>query len=117
MPERPDEARVRKIEAPREGDLLLFDSEVVGFGVRVFAPTKRHPDGLRSFFLNYRINGSERRYKIGRFPAWTVAAARAEAREVRKGVDRGEDPTEQRREGRDAPTVRELADYVCFCCA
>jgi integrase len=65
---------------------------------------------MRSFFLNYRVNGTERRYKIGRFPQWSVAAARAEAKEIRKRIDRGEDPTEQRRTRRDAPTVRELAE-------
>ena len=105
-----DERVVKGIKPPESGDTLIWDSKVTGFGVRVFAATKRHPEGMRSFFLNYRFNGRERRYKIGRFPAWSVAAAREEAETVWKRIDRGEDPAEQRRVRRDAPTVRELAE-------
>ena len=36
--------------------------------------------------------GRERRYTIGQFPAWKVAAARAKAAELKKRVDNGEDP-------------------------
>jgi integrase len=109
MPAKLDEASVKRAKAPAKGDTLIWDAKVTGFGIRIFAPTKRHPDGLRSFFLNYRLNGTERRYKIGRFPAWTVAAARKEAEGIRKRIDRGEDPTEQRRSKRNAPTVQDLA--------
>jgi integrase len=110
MPVKLNESNVKTAKAPPSGDTLIWDDKVTGFGVRIFAPTKRHPGGMRSFFLNYRISGTERRYKIGRFPAWSVAAAREEAEQIRKRIDRGEDPTEQRRTRRDAPTVRELAE-------
>jgi integrase len=79
--------------------------------VRVFAPTNRHPEGARSFFLNYRIDGRERRYTIGEYPTWAVAAARQEAKEMRKRVtSRGEDPAADKRERREAATVRDLID-------
>jgi hypothetical protein len=37
-------------------------------------------------------------------------AARAEAKELRRRIDRGEDPATERRERREAPTVKELSE-------
>ena len=36
--------------------------------MRIFAPTKAHPNGARTFVLYYWINGTERR-----FPHWLLA--------------------------------------------
>jgi integrase len=94
--------------APVKGTTLLYDDQVKGFGLRVFAPTDRHPLGARAFFLNYIINGIERRYTIGRYPDWSVVAAREEARELRKRVDRGEDITAEKRARAEAATVKDL---------
>src|SRR5262245_21893411 len=94
--------------APDKGTTLIYDDQVKGFGLRVFAPTDRHPRGARAFFLNYFSNSTERRYTIGRYPDWSVAAAREEAKELRKRVDRGEDPTAEKRARAEAPTVAEL---------
>ena len=96
--------------APEKGATLIYDTEVKGFGFRVFAPTDRHPQGARSFFLNYIINGIERRYTIGRYPDWSIAAARDEAKLLRRRVDRGEDITAEKRARAEAPTLKELAD-------
>jgi integrase len=102
---------IQTTPAPATGSTTIWDKgdkAVSGFGVRVYAATKRNCGGVRSFFLNYRVNGVERRYRIGKFPIWSVEAAREEARELRKRVDRGEDPANQRRERREAPTVADL---------
>jgi integrase len=96
--------------APTIGSITLWDSEITGFGIRIFAATERHPEGARSFFVNYRVNGRERRYTIGAFPAWSVVAAREEARELRQRVDRGEDPASDKRARREAPTVQDLIE-------
>jgi integrase len=89
------------------------DQAVRGFGVRIFAPSKRHPAGGRSFFLNYRVAGTERRYTIGEFPTLSVGTARARAKELRQRILTGEDPTAAKREERDAPTVQDLiARYI-----
>jgi integrase len=78
-----------------------------GFGVRIL------PTGAKSFFINYRVNGRERRYTIGQFPTWSVAAARDEARELRRLIDQGRDPVEEKKERRDAPTIADLiARYI-----
>jgi integrase len=92
------------------GAISLWDDEITGFGLRVFAPTRRSPAGARSFFMNYRLNGVERRHTIGSFPDWSAKAARNEAKDLRKRIDRGEDPASERREAREAPTVKDLAE-------
>ena len=97
---------VRNVELPENGAVTYWDSDpkVRGFGVRIYA------GGGRSFFLNYRIDGRERRYTIGAFPRWSVAAARERAKELRTEIDRGHDPAGQKRERREAPTVQDLID-------
>lgn len=93
---------VRSLPSPARGNTITYDDEIQGFGIRITA------GGARSFILNYRVAGRERRLTIGGFPAWSTAAARDEARELRRRVDRGEDPLAQRIEARQAPTVRDL---------
>jgi hypothetical protein len=105
-----DERAVKATTAPAKGAISIWDDDITGFGLRVFAPTRRHPDGARSFFINYRADGTERRFTIGAFPDWSAKAARDEAKELRRRIDRGEDPTSERRERREAPTVKDLAD-------
>jgi integrase len=110
MAERLTEGFVKALKPPPRGSRLIGDSQLTGFAVRVFAPTKAHPEGARTFLLSYWLNGTERRYRIGSWPDWSVIAARAEAKEVRQRIDRGEDPANQRRERREAPTMLELAE-------
>jgi integrase len=110
MAEKLTESSVKALEPPGRGARLIWDSDLTGFAVRVFAPTKAHPKGARTFLVSYWLNGTERRFRIGSFPDWSVTAARAEAKAVRQRVDRGEDPASQRRERREAPTMLDLAE-------
>src|SRR5437764_682237 len=110
MPEKLTDRIVKALAAPAIGSATIWDSGIRGFGLRIFAATPRHPEGARSFFLNYRHDGTERRYTIGAFPAWSVEAAREEARLLRRRIDRGEDPTRAKRERRQAPTLRDLIE-------
>jgi len=95
---------VREQAPPATGNRIIYDADVKGFGVRITAA------GTRSFVLNYRVNGRERRHTIGQFPAWKVSTARDEAAALKRDIDRGRDPLAEREEARDAPTVAELAD-------
>ena len=101
---------VRALERPPTGNRILYDAELPGFGVRITAA------GAIAFVLNYRIKatGQERRYTIGRYtigePAWSVAAAREEAKRLRREIDLGADPVGQDQEQREAPTVNQLCD-------
>mgnify|MGYP006283080501 CR=1 FL=1 len=82
----------------------LYDQEVLGFALSV------QPSGARSFVLNYRLHGRQRRYAIGRWPEWSVAAARERARELRRDVDAGIDPLCEREESRAAPRIPDLIE-------
>jgi integrase len=104
------ETFVKALKPPARGSLLIWDSEVTGFAIRVFAPTRTHPAGARTFLLSYWLHGTERRFRIGSWPDWSVTAARAEAKEIRQRIDRGEDPAGDRRAWREAPTLLELAE-------
>jgi integrase len=80
------------------------DRKATGFGVRSY------PGGSKSFFIDYRLDGRQRRFTIGPFPRWSVTAAREEAKELRKAIDRGEDPAGNKRVRREAPTIQDLID-------
>src|SRR5262245_12899634 len=110
MAEKLTESLIKALVPPMHGSRLIWDSELTGFAVRVFVPSTAHPQGARTFLLTYWLDGSERRYRIGSWPDWSVIAARAEAKEIRQRVDRGEDPVRSRRERREAPTMADLAE-------
>lgn len=92
---------------------IVFDAgpdRIKGFGIRVNGLSMRNPDGVRSFIMDYWIGGAQRRYTIGRYPTWSVEAARKRAAEVRRGLDRGEDPLAARESVRKSPTLADLAE-------
>lgn len=102
MPKLTD-AFAKKLAAPASGARIHYDDEVKGWGLRITA------SGARAFVLNYRSGGTERRITIGAFPDWSVSAARERARELKRQIDRGEDPMAERHRDRVAPTVADLA--------
>ncbi len=104
MAEKLTDKDVKAMEAPAEGNRIVYDGDVKGFGVRI---TKA---GARAFILNYRAGGRERRITIGSVPDWNVQAARDRAKELKRDVDNGGDPMGDRHADRAAPTVNELAD-------
>jgi integrase len=71
---------------PEKKDVLLFDNELRGFGIRVTAA------GSKVFLVQYQTAGGKRRVKIGHFGALTVDQARREARALLGDVARGVDP-------------------------
>ncbi|MFI5012041.1 MAG: tyrosine-type recombinase/integrase [Hyphomicrobiales bacterium] len=110
MPLKLTERTVAALDPPAKGATTVWDSDVTGFGIRVFAPTERNPKGARSFFLNYRHDGTERRFTIGAFGDWSAEAARIEAKQLRRQVNRGADPAAEKQARREAPTVKDLAE-------
>jgi Arm DNA-binding domain len=75
---------------------------VKGFALRITN------NGAKSFVLDYRLGGRQRRITIGSYPDWSVQAARKEASNLKKLVDKGEDPMGERHAHRAAPTVDDL---------
>src|SRR6516165_11710425 len=105
MPYRFTETFIKGLQLPAKGARWEWDNELTGFLIRIFAPTKAHPEGARTFYLSYWLKG-EHRYRIGSWPDWSVTAARDEAKAIRKRVDRGEDPVTVRREPIGSSPVR-----------
>jgi integrase len=95
----------KRLPPPAHGYSIAWDAKVAGFGIRITAA------GAKAFILNYRTRGGRaRRFTIGSFPEWTVGAARTEAAELRKQIDRGGDPLGEIQAGRKAPTVSDLCE-------
>jgi hypothetical protein len=83
---------------------LYWDDEISGFGLRITA------GGTRAFILNYRVDGKQRRYKIGRYPIYTAESARKKAIELLRGIAQGQDPLEEQKKRRDEPLMSHLAE-------
>jgi integrase len=104
MTDKLNDTIVKALPKPSSGNKITYDGEVKGFGVRVTS------GGSRSFILNYRTrSGRERRYTIGQFPEWKTGAARQEASNLKKTIDRGEDPLALVEADRGAKTVGDMA--------
>ena len=101
------EAVVRDAAPAEARDYQIFDSEVRGFAVCIYR------GGGRAFTLDYRYAGRQRRMTFGRWPEWSVSAARTRAKELRRDIDAGGDPLANRDALREAPRVTDLiARYV-----
>ena len=88
------------------GYTIAWDAAVGGFGCRVTA------GGTKAFILDYRVKGTgrQRRITIGRYPSWSVSAAREEAKRLRREIDGGADPRGDVKSDRAAPTMADLID-------
>ena len=94
-----NEKAIKALPVPPTGNKVHFFTGATlqgitapaGFGVCVTS------NGSRSFILNYRHQGGLRRMTIGKWPTWTALLAVKEARELRRAIDRGEDPLGTRR--------------------
>jgi len=95
---------VRECQPEAARDYQVFDTEVRGFSIRILR------SGSRSFSLDYRFVGRQRRMAIGRWPEWTVTAARDRAKDLRREIDEGRDPLGERGQLREAPRFCDMID-------
>ena len=97
--------RVIRDAKPGKKTTIIWDHEVKGLGVRVTAA------GVKSFILNYRVAGRERRATLARCSEISLRAARERAGIELAMIRAGEgDPLERRRKAKAAPTVADLID-------
>ena len=89
---------------------VIWDNRIRGLGLRVTAK------GVKSYVLNYRFNGRERRMTLGRDSEISLKDAQKKAAEHLEGIRLdGIDPLEvreaARQEARQAPIVQDGLDY------
>lgn len=91
---------------PAEKQVVLWDSDIKGFGVRVL------PSGLKTFVVQYRNReGTKRRINLGRHGIITVEQARDLAKIKLGAVAAGDDPAEKVDQNRSGMTVSDLCDW------
>ena len=96
---------VEGVKPDPERDLVLWDSEIPGFGIRVW------PSGRRTYILKYRTaEGRQRKATIGKHGPITAEQARSMALRWLSEAKHGADPAQNKSASRLAPSVEELAD-------
>lgn len=97
----------RVVEAikPSDREVIVWDDELRGFGVRVW------PSGKRAYFVKYRTReGRQRKPTIGEHGMITAEQARSEARTWLAEAKLGRDPAELKKKALDLPTMNDLAE-------
>lgn len=84
---------VEGLAHPAGGQILHYDTELTGFGIRVGKVKK-------TFFVEGRHRGKNKRLKVGSFGRMTVEEARKEARRQLYKLEIGEHPREEGRAAR-----------------
>ena len=99
---------VDALPIPEKGYALTWDTDLTGFGVRVT------DSGAKSFILQQRIHGKDRRMTLGRYGAVTVEQARKDAKVKAGQIAGGGDPVAERRRAALATKTlgQVLADYA-----
>lgn len=97
------ERNVKSFE-PAARNIIVYDNDVIGFGLRITQA------GARAFVLDYLFEARKRRLTIGSWPDWSVAAAREQAKHLKREIDLGRDPLVQRDERRAAPSIKDLIE-------
>jgi len=88
----------------KDKNYVLWDSEVKGFGLRVYV------SGVKGYMIQYRANGRTRKLTIGKYGVLTPDEARKIARERLVDVAKGGNPTEDKRIYSEAPRLSILCD-------
>src|SRR5215212_2045691 len=81
---------VDQLPLPTNGYVLYWDHVLHGFGVRVT------PHGVKSFIVQQRIHGRDRRITLGRHGVLTVEQARKAAKRLLGEIASGHDPLAER---------------------
>jgi integrase len=86
-------------------DRFLWDSDILGFGLRI------SPAGKLVYILQYRFEGRQRRFKIGPHGSpWTPETARSEAQSLLGKIVDGIDPQQEKIADRKEITLADLSE-------
>ncbi len=89
---------------PKEKTYAVFDTEIRGFGVRVW------PSGVKVFVFKYERQAKQHWLTLGRFGELTFEQAKKRALKHRLEITDGQNPGAVIRAKREAPSVADLAD-------
>src|SRR5262249_38880525 len=95
------ESKLESMKSPEKGEIFVWERS--GLGVRV---------GLRrrTYVVQYRVRGRQRRVVLGHWPQLALPAARAKAAAVLARVARGEDPAADSEQRDEVPTLRAFSE-------
>lgn len=85
------------------GFSIVWDTEIPGYGLRI-----THA-GVKSYILQYRLHGRQRKYTIGRHGDLTANQYRQIALDLRSQIAKGHDPQETKHKERGVPTLDRFA--------
>lgn len=85
-------------------DIVFWAAEPKGLGVRLWGKSGK------VYMIQYRIGNQGKRYKIGDAALLKYADALAQAKELLRAVEKGQDPAADKQAKRRAVMVSELAD-------
>jgi len=95
---------IESIKLPEKGQSFLWDIEIKGFGVR-FTPT------ARSYIVQGRVRGRDRRVTLGKHGVLTVQQARKRAQRELSKMSEGKDPSkEKKRREAQGVTLRQVVE-------
>jgi len=87
-----------KIESDFAGcnraDRIYWDTEIAGFGLRF------RSGGTRTWILQYKVHGADRRYTLGPYPGIAAKTARTMAQDKLAEVWQGRDPQQAKRDAK-----------------
>jgi len=80
--------------APPKTEIIVFDDELPGFGVRA------RSSGWKIFIVQYSTGNKQRRISLGKIDELDVETARQKAKEILTAVRMGRDPAGDKRPSR-----------------
>ena len=100
------DAKIRGLRKPEKRTILFEEGS--GFGLRL------EPSGRKSFILFYWFNGKKDGVTLGQYPKLSLADAHLKVAEIKKKIEKGEDPKveikEIQRANRNFYSVQDLCD-------
>ena len=100
-------AGIEKLRQPADGREYHYDTKTPGLAVCI---TKA---GSRTFYVVRRVGTQVERIRLGGFPEVTVEQARNLTAQHNGAIASGNNPNDQRRTNRSAPTLKEVfGDYL-----
>lgn len=95
---------VAGIAPPSRGEVFVWDTEVVGFGVRVWGTSK-------AYVVQVRLYGRTRRKVLGKPGEVELSDARERAQKIKGAIADGRDPFTEALRVRESWTLRDAQDY------